>query len=224
MSAIHAEVGPSQRGPLTQSPASPRSRARGSKAQSASSGAGQDAGTSLSVAGRQDYRRCCSQGSLGMSATHVRGRPMPKRPLNAKPRIAAQQSQGESVEVRILRRRTGRGNITASGRAPGLPALPSAGQPRNERHPCPGRPKPKRPLNAKPGHRRAAGPGGKRRGPHPPAQDKTREHRCQSKLSGVERQTRTSLQAAQARVLQRRTAIDNTPMLCQLKAPLMPRG
>ena len=92
-----------------------------------------------------------------MSAIHVRGRSKPKRPLNAKPRTAAQQSQGASVEIRILRRRTGRGNITASGRAP-----------------------------------------------------------------GVEQQTRTSLQVTQARVLQRRTAIDNTLMLCQLKTPLMP--
>ena len=179
-----------------------------------------------------------------------RGRSKPKRPLNAKPRTAAQQSQGASVEIRILRRRTGRGNITASGQrrnwprpdyrrccshdspvmsathvqrsaqgqrgplpqnlaspcgkargsaarsasssgsqdaeaslqaagAPGLPALLSVGQPRNERHPCRGRPKPKRPLNAKPGIAAQQGQGGQRRNPHPPAQGKTREHRCQ---------------------------------------------
>ena len=107
------------------------------------------------------------------------GRPKPKRPLNAKPRTAAQQSQGASVEVRILRRSTRHESIAASGRAPGLPALLSAGQPRNERHPCQSRPKPKRPLNAKPRTAAQQSQGGQRRNPHPPAQGKTREHRCQ---------------------------------------------
>ena len=110
-------VGPSQRGPLTQSLAPPRSKARGPVSRSASSGAGQDMRTSLQATGHPGARRCCPQDNPGMGATHVRGRPKPKRPLNAKPRTAAQQSQGESVEVRILRRRTGRGNIAASGRA-----------------------------------------------------------------------------------------------------------
>ena len=111
-----SEVGPSQRDPLTQSLAPPRSKAKGRASRSASSGAGQDAATSPQAAGHPDYRRCCPQDSLGMGATHVRGRPKPKRPLNAKPRIAAQQSQGESVEVRILRRRTDAGTSPQGGR------------------------------------------------------------------------------------------------------------
>ena len=135
MSATHVQVGPSQRGPLTQSLAPPRSKARGPVSRSASSGAGQDMRTSLQATGHPDYQRCCPQDNPGMGATHVRGRPKPKRPLNAKPRTAAQLSQGASVEVRILQRRRRRGNIAASGRAR-TTALLSAGQPRKGRLPC----------------------------------------------------------------------------------------
>ena len=76
--------------------------------------------------------------------------PRPKRPLNAKPRTAAQQSQAASVEIRILDAGQDAGTSLSVAGAPGLPALPSAGQARNGRRPWRGRPKPKRPLNAKP--------------------------------------------------------------------------
>ena len=81
-----------------------------------------------------------------MVAAHVRGRPKPKRPLNAKPRIAARRSQGGKRRGPHPRRRTRRGNIAASGRAPGLPGVAVR---RTQPGWAPG------PLTM---HRRAAGP------------------------------------------------------------------
>ena len=136
MSATHVQVGPSQRGPLTQSLAPPRSKARGPVSRSASSGAVQDMRASLQAAGRPDYRRCCPQDSLGMSATHVRVGPSQRGPLTQNLAPPRSKARGVKGAIRILRRRARRGNIAVSGRAPGLPALLFAGQPRNERHPC----------------------------------------------------------------------------------------
>ncbi len=72
-----------------------------------------------------------------MGAIHVQKvGPRPKRPLNAESYIPMRQSQAVSCTIRILRRRTGHENIAASGRLSWRPALQSAGQPRNGRHPC----------------------------------------------------------------------------------------
>ena len=148
-----SEVGPSQRGPLTQSLASPRSKLGGSKAQSASSGAVQDAGTSPQAAGRPDYQRCCSQDSPGMSAIHVRGRPKPKRPLNAKPRtsLAPPRSKARGPVSRSASSGAGEDAGTSLPvAAPGLRrCCPQDSLGRGASH-VRGRPKPKRPLNAKP--------------------------------------------------------------------------
>ena len=87
---------------------------------------------------RPDYRHCCPHDSPRMSATHVRGRPKPKRPLNAKPRIAARQGQGTAARSAS----SGAGqDAEASPQAAGrqddrTTELLLAGQPRNGRHPC----------------------------------------------------------------------------------------
>ena len=128
--------------------------------------------------GRPDYRRCCPQDRLGMVATHVSGQPKPKRPLNAKPRTAVQQSQGESVEVRILRCRTRPGNIAASGRGARTTdvavrrtasewAPPISELAQDQRGP----------LTQSPASPRSRARG-QRQVPHPPARAKTRKRRC----------------------------------------------
>ena len=117
MSATHVQVGPSQRGPLTQSLAPPRSKARGPVSRSASSGAVQDMRASLQAAGRPDYRRCCPQDSLGMSATHVRVGPSQRGPLTqnlapprskARGRASRSASSGAVQDMRATLQAAGR--------------------------------------------------------------------------------------------------------------------
>ena len=131
-----SKVGPSQRGPLTQSLASPRSKARGVKGairilrRRARRG-------NIAVSGRAPGLPALPSAGQPRNGRHPCQRSaQAKETLNAKPRTAVQQSQGESVEVRILRRRRRRGNIAVSGRAPGLPTLLFAGQPRKGHLPC----------------------------------------------------------------------------------------
>ena len=130
-----SEVGPSQRGPLTQSLASPRSKARGVKGairilrRRARRG-------NIAVSGRAPGLPALPSAGQPRNGRHPCQRSaQAKETLNAKPRTAVQQSQGESVEVRILRRRTAAGTSPQAGRARAT-ALLSAGQPRNGRHPC----------------------------------------------------------------------------------------